>query len=123
MRKPGSASKRGPAPAVVVIAIITACVALVLVLTAVRESLTPVPAAPGERSGPPGIEAGVKAIAARFACSCGSCGGEPLDHCTCETAIGIRQEIRDGLAAGLPPARIVELVNNTHGGLLPDSAD
>ena len=108
---------KAPSPAMIVLAIIIGGVALVFALSLLKQNLTPSSAGSTESTADPAVEARVKIIAGRFSCTCGSCGGEPLDHCTCDTAAGIRQEIREGLLAGRSSDQIIADVNRTHGGL------
>ncbi len=68
-------------------------------------------------SADPALEARVQAIAAKFVCSCGSCGELPLDTCTCDTAVQERQFIRNYLQQGQSPEQAIAAVRTTFGGL------
>lgn len=117
MKKNLHPGRGGLSPATIVPLIILGGVVLVFLLSILKDNLSPPAVAPVETTADSTTEARVKVIAARFACTCGACGGEPLDHCTCDTAAGTRQEIREGLLAGRTPAQIIADVNRIHGGL------
>ncbi len=68
----------------------------------------------------PIIEAQVIEVASRFRCSCGTCGGTPLDECSCETAIEEKNFIRQKLLEGHKIPHIVTLVNETYGWIKPE---
>jgi cytochrome c-type biogenesis protein CcmH/NrfF len=67
------------------------------------------------RSQDPQIEAAMKLIAARFNCSCGSCGEKSLDICAYNRAIEERQFIRNALQTGQSEDQIIAAVNTTYG--------
>lgn len=46
------------------------------------------------------LENKVYEVASKFVCACGSCGEEPLESCTCQTAQEERQFIRQALQQG-----------------------
>ncbi len=98
-------------------------VGLVFLLSILKENLSPPAVESVETMTDSTTEVQVKLIAARFACTCGACGGEPLDHCTCDAAAGTRQEIREGLLAGRTSDQIIGDVNRTHGGLREELSD
>ncbi|GEM_PF-684556 len=75
-----------------------------------------------QRSGDPKIEANVQAIASKFICSCGTCGEQPLDICTCDTAVREREFIRSSLQAGQSPNQVIAAVNTTFGWMKPEFA-
>ena len=105
-------------PASITVLIVVACAALVFLVTALWENVvSPPPERADAVSGDTAIEAGVARIAAAFACTCGSCGNEPLEHCTCGTAVKTRGMIRAGLLSGRPDADIIRDVDREVGGL------
>ncbi len=74
-------------------------------------------------SNDPTIEARVREIAAKFVCSCGKCGEQPLDTCTCDRAIQERQFIRSALASGQSLEQVVEATMSTFGWIKPEFND
>ncbi len=66
------------------------------------------------------LENKVYAIAAKFVCSCGSCGEQPLESCTCPTAQQERQFIRENLLQDRSVADVITAVNTTYGWLKPE---
>ena len=56
-------------------------------------------------------------VAARFVCSCGTCGEKRLDICSCETAQAERAFIQDQLRNGDSEAEAAEALNKKYGGL------
>lgn len=66
------------------------------------------------------VEARVKDVASKFICSCGACGEQPLDSCTCNTAIQERQFIRNTLQSGQTPDQVIAAVNTTYGWMKPE---
>lgn len=56
-------------------------------------------------------------VAARFACSCGTCGEKRLDVCSCETAQQERAFIQEQLRNGRSEAEAVEELKQKYGGL------
>ena len=78
------------------------------------------PVQPAEqKSADPGLEAKVANIAGKFICSCGNCGEEPLESCTCQTAVNERNYIRTALQAGFDSEHIIQSVNQQYGWLKP----
>lgn len=75
-----------------------------------------------QRSSNPTIEARVMEIASKFICSCGTCGEQPLDVCTCERAVEERQFIRNYLQAGQTNEQIIAVLNTTFGWIKPEFA-
>lgn len=73
-----------------------------------------------QRSADPKIEAKVKEVASQFICSCGTCGEEPLDVCSCNTAVQERQFIRNAVQSGQTVDQIVTAVNSTFGWMKPE---
>jgi len=101
--------------------IIGGTIALVLILNFIRESQIPKPEEQlMERvTGNPAIEAQVVNIASKFICSCGTCGEQSLDSCTCNTAITERDSIRTLLQAGTGPEEVIRTIQDTYGWLKP----
>jgi cytochrome c-type biogenesis protein CcmH/NrfF len=56
-------------------------------------------------------------VASRFVCSCGTCGEERLDVCTCETAQAERAFIQDQLRNGRSETEAAEALKQKYGGL------
>jgi hypothetical protein len=75
-----------------------------------------------QRSNDPAIEAKVMEVASKFICSCGTCGEQPLDICTCNTAVQERQFIRGSLQGGQTVDQIIAAVNTTYGWMKPEFA-
>ena len=65
----------------------------------------------------------VNDIASKFVCSCGTCGEEPLETCTCPTAKEERDFIKEQLDKGLKPDEIVIAVANKYGWLESEFAN
>ena len=65
----------------------------------------------------PVVDPAVARVAARFACSCGTCGEERLDICSCGTAQAERAFIQEQLRNGRSETEAVEAVNKKYGGL------
>lgn len=66
------------------------------------------------------VEATVREVASKFICSCGTCGEQPLDSCTCNTAIQERQFIRNAVQSGGTSEQIIAAVNTTYGWMKPE---
>jgi cytochrome c-type biogenesis protein CcmH/NrfF len=108
-------------PAVVVLGIL----GIVALLAFASEYLiNPRPQKPPElvevRSDDPALEVSVMEIASKFICSCGACGGQPLDECTCNRAIEERQFIRNYLQGGQTADQVTIALNNTFGWMKPE---
>ncbi len=65
----------------------------------------------------PALDPAVARVAARFACSCGTCGEKRLDICSCETARTERAFIQEQLRNGRSEAEAAEALNQKYGGL------
>lgn len=65
----------------------------------------------------PALDPAVARVAARFACSCGTCGEKRLDICSCETAQQERGFIQEQLRNGRSEAEAAEALNQKYGGL------
>lgn len=65
----------------------------------------------------PVMDPAVMRVAARFACSCGTCGEKRLDVCSCETAQAERAFIQEQLRSGRTEAETAEALNQKYGGL------
>ena len=63
------------------------------------------------------LDPAVARVAARFACSCGTCGEKRLDICSCETAQTERAFIQEQLRNGRSEAEAADAVNKKYGGL------
>lgn len=72
------------------------------------------------RSNDPVLEARVMDVAARFICSCGSCGEKPLEICKCDTAVEERQFIRGLLQSGRSLDQVTLEVRDRYGWAKPD---
>jgi cytochrome c-type biogenesis protein CcmH/NrfF len=66
------------------------------------------------------LERKVVEVASRFVCSCGSCGEEALETCTCKTAEQERNFIRQELKSGKSVSQAVLAVNDRYGHLKPE---
>lgn len=111
-------------PAVIGLVLLGVGLFIAVALQFARDSRTPASRARviETRSRDPKLEAGVLSIAAKFICSCGSCGAKPLDICACERAIEERQFIRNALQVGRAENEIIAAVNATYGWMKPGSA-
>lgn len=69
------------------------------------------------------LEAQVLTVAEKFRCTCGTCGGTPLEECSCESAIGEKQFIREKLKTGQEVEQVIAMVNQTYGWLKPEFSD
>lgn len=78
------------------------------------------PAVLEQKSNDPVLEAKTMEIAAHFICSCGTCGEEPLEICTCQTAQAERNFIRQALRSGLDDDEVIKSVNQTYGWIKPE---
>lgn len=110
-------------PAAVAVGLVGVCFVIVLGLQLFRDSVVPTPPAPiiETRSTDSKVETRVLSIAGRFICSCGSCGEQPLDTCTCGTAVEERGFIRNAIQAGQDDGQIITAVRATYGWMKPDS--
>ncbi|MEE9119108.1 MAG: hypothetical protein V3U02_11035, partial [Calditrichia bacterium] len=68
------------------------------------------------------LEANVLDIASKFTCSCGSCGEEALETCSCNTAIQEREYIRRQLQKGKSASAAIAAVNAKYGHMKPEYA-
>lgn len=66
---------------------------------------------------PATVDSAVMRVAARFACSCGTCGEKRLDICSCETAQTERAFIQEQLRNGRSEAEAAEALKQKYGGL------
>lgn len=67
----------------------------------------------------PVMEAKALDIASKFVCSCGTCGEESLETCTCEVAQVERQFIRNRIQNKTNPETIIKEVNSKYGWIKP----
>lgn len=65
----------------------------------------------------PVLTAQVLDIASKFRCACGTCGGSPLEECSCESAVAERQFIKEKIIAGFSTKQVIEAVNANYGWL------
>lgn len=65
----------------------------------------------------PPADPAVLRVAARFACSCGTCGEKRLDICSCETAQTERAFIQEQLRNGRNESEAAEALKQKYGGL------
>jgi len=77
------------------------------------------PASPAK----PTVSPAVFRVAAQFICTCGACGGEPLESCQCPTAVEERGYIQQQLASGRSEAEVVDAVQAKYGGNKELAAD
>ncbi|KAA3616796.1 MAG: hypothetical protein D8M58_17475 [Calditrichaeota bacterium] len=70
----------------------------------------------------PVMETAAMDIASKFICSCGTCGEQPLNTCTCEVAQTERQFIRNGLQNKMDQETIIKSVNSKYGWIKPEFA-
>lgn len=64
------------------------------------------------------LEKGVKFVASKFKCACGGCEEVPLLICECDRPRGAFEEkafIRDKIRDGLPPRKVIRLVEERYG--------
>jgi hypothetical protein len=61
-------------------------------------------------------------VASKFSCSCGSCGEEALESCTCNTAEQERNFIRQELQSSKSVSQAVAVVNTRYEHLKPEFA-
>lgn len=66
------------------------------------------------------LERKVIEVASKFTCSCGSCGEEALETCTCNTAEQERNFIRQELKNGKSVSQAIVAVKTTYGHLKPE---
>ena len=65
----------------------------------------------------PTLDPVVARVAARFACSCGTCGEKRLDVCSCETAQTERAFIEEQLRNGRSEEEAAQALKQKYGGL------
>ncbi len=66
------------------------------------------------------LERKVIEVASKFTCSCGSCGEEALETCTCNTAAQERKFIRQELQSGKSVPQAITSVKARYGHLKPE---
>ncbi|MGK9368369.1 double zinc ribbon domain-containing protein [Melioribacter sp. Ez-97] len=74
------------------------------------------------KSGNPAVEAKVYEIASKFVCSCGTCGEESLELCTCPRAAEERQFIREYVEKNANSSDIIMALANKYGYLKSEYA-
>jgi hypothetical protein len=62
-------------------------------------------------------------IASKFRCACGTCGGTPLEKCSCEFAVAERQFIKEKIKAGLSTNQVIKAVKTNYGWLKAENED
>jgi len=68
-----------------------------------------------QKSNDSALETAVSDIASKFICSCGSCGRQSLDLCTCDVAIVERDFIRKTLQKNETEENVIKAVNQKYG--------
>jgi cytochrome c-type biogenesis protein CcmH/NrfF len=68
------------------------------------------------------LERKVMEVASKFTCSCGACGEEALETCTCGTAEQERNFIRQELRSSKSVTQAIAAVNTRYGHLKPEVA-
>ena len=115
--KKNQSSKRilGLRPAVVTLVFIAGGLVLLFSIQSLTKKEEPRPVQLTEaKSNDPVLEAKVREIASKFICSCGKCGEQSLDVCSCNTAIEERQVIRNYLQLGQSPEQVIAAVKNNY---------
>jgi cytochrome c-type biogenesis protein CcmH/NrfF len=109
-------------PAVVTLLILVAIVLFYVGLESINRNRQPQREAPliEARSNDPALEVRVREVASKFICSCGTCGEQPLETCTCNTAIQERQFIRSSLQSGQSAGQVIAAVNSNFGWMKPE---
>ena len=81
-------------------------------------SMAGMPGMPGMNlSTAPALDPAVARVAARFACSCGTCGEKRLDVCSCETAQQERAFIQEQLRKGHSEEEAAQALKQKYRGL------
>ncbi len=63
------------------------------------------------------VDLGVTQVASKFICNCGDCIVQPLELCTCPTAVEERRIIRNYLEQSMPIDSVVKVIDQKYGGL------
>lgn len=74
------------------------------------------------KSNDPALEAKVREIASKFICTCGKCGEQSLDVCSCNTAVEERKLIRNSLQLGQSSDQVMAAVRSAYGWMKTDLA-
>lgn len=127
-KKKNIAAKR---PGLNPVKIVAGLLALIIIYLIIPEDKSATSSQPVQRAQPvaeqkfpdPGKEAVAMDIASKFICSCGSCGEQPLETCTCEVARVERQYIRNELQNGKDMETIIRAVNSKYGWIKPQFED
>lgn len=109
-------------PIVVTMFVTGVVILLVLALdsrTRIQDEGRPIPVVES-KSNDPALEAKVLDVAAKFICSCGTCGEQPLDVCACNTAVQERQYIRTSLQAGQSREQVAVAIRDKYGWEKPE---
>ncbi|NOY57685.1 MAG: zinc-ribbon domain-containing protein [Calditrichaeota bacterium] len=68
----------------------------------------------------PLADAQVLSVTSKFRCSCGTCGGTPLDECSCPTAENEKKYIARILAGGMNVDAVIARVDSVYGWIKPE---
>ncbi|MBF8295268.1 MAG: hypothetical protein HW389_1813, partial [Bacteroidetes bacterium] len=102
--------------------IVGGVILLVLALdskTGIQEQERPIPVVES-KSTDPALETEVLDVASQFICSCGTCGEQALDVCSCNTAVEERQYIRTSLQSGQSVDQVAVAVGDKFGWVKPE---
>lgn len=112
-----SAKKIGLKPVLITAAVIIISYFVVTLIDSRNDTNTSAVRTIEMKSANPAVEANVYEIASKFVCSCGTCGEESLEKCTCTRAVEERQFIRDYLEKNGKQEDIVVALANRYGYL------
>ncbi|MDP2884728.1 MAG: zinc ribbon domain-containing protein [Ignavibacteria bacterium] len=118
----GDERKSGFRPLTVGLFIVGGVILLVLALdskTGIQEQERPIPVVES-KSNDPALETKVLDVASKFICSCGTCGEQSLDVCSCNTAVEERQYIRASLQSGQSVDQVAVAVGDKFGWVKPE---
>ncbi len=87
--------------------------------TGIQKQQRPIPVVES-KSNDLALEAKVLDVASKFICSCGTCGEQPLDVCSCNTAVKERQYIRTSLQSGQSLNQVALAVQDNFGWVKPE---
>ncbi|GAB4341772.1 MAG: hypothetical protein Kow0037_28590 [Calditrichia bacterium] len=65
----------------------------------------------------------VNEIAEKFRCSCGQCGGFPLEECSCPTAKEEKSFIAQQIKQGVAAHEIINQLSQTYGWIEDDTGE
>jgi len=69
------------------------------------------------------VSAAAYRVATQFACTCGACGGKPLESCDCPTAVEERGFIQQQLDSGRTETEATDALQAKYGGRKAGAAD